>query len=130
MLSDATTTSRGTACSATRRNAPYGARYFLTRCSTRGHHPLLPCLNAPYGARCFLTDYRPMLELLIPDGLNAPYGARRFLTEKLHRLAKDSDLKRLNAPYGARCFLTKNRRRTPHGSSDFVLMRLMAQGAF
>ena len=63
-------------------------------------------LNAPYGARCFLTDYRPMLELLIPDGLNAPYGARRFLTEKLHRLAKDSDLKRLNARYGARRFLT------------------------
>ena len=43
--------------------------------------------------------------------LNAPYGARRFLTEKLHRLAKDSDLKRLNAPYGARCFLTLGDRR-------------------
>ena len=70
-----------------------------------------------------------MLELLIPDGLNAPYGARRFLTEKLHRLAKDSDLKRLNAPYGARCFLTtKGPDQYPHAPR--VLMHLVAQGVF
>ena len=37
-------------------------------------------LNAPFGARCFLTRDHNHRGIVGPMGLNAPFGARCFLT--------------------------------------------------
>ena len=65
----------------------------------------------------------------IAAGLNAPYGARCFLTERIPAVTA-SVTAGLNAPYGARCFLTELNAKIASNRAYWVLMHLMALGAF
>ena len=62
-------------------------------------------------------------------GLNAPYGARCFLTIQAPT-GDTPPILSLNAPYGARCFLTVLAVGPRRAWAIWVLMHLMALGAF
>ena len=62
-------------------------------------------------------------------GLNAPFGARCFLTKTIFQQARLTYIS-LNAPFGARCFLTAELGHCFEADWQWVLMHLLALGAF